>query len=222
MNKKTYLLVGGMGILGQAIHSFLIEKDQNSILTSSSDRENTIKLDLLDRNSIEQAIDQIPNIDGLILAAGYEPQNSLKEMTAEHMDTMFGIHVTGPMWLIKKLQDKFNPGASIILISSVAAYKGSYDPCYATVKGATNALTRTLARELSPNVRVNAIAPSLVSGSPVFERMTPDFREKHLNATLNKRFLKPEECAHTAWFLINNDHITGQIIHLNGGQYFGH
>ena len=80
----------------------------------------------------------------------------------------------------------------------------------------------TLARELSPEVRVNALAPSLISDSPVFERMTPDFRSKHLNATLNKRLLLPEECAHTIWFLLNQEHITGQIIHLNGGQYFGH
>ena len=208
--------------MGQAIHKLLLENGQRSIRTSSTDKEDTIKLDLLDRNSINQAIDQIPNIDGLILTAGYEPQKSLREMTDDHMDKMFGIHVTGPMWLIKKIQDKINPGGILIFTSSVAAYKGSYDPCYATVKGATNALTRTLARELSPDVRVNAIAPSLISNSPVFERMTPDFREKHLNATLNKRLLKPEECADTAWFLINNDHITGQIIHLNGGQYFGH
>lgn len=222
MNKRTYLLVGGTGSVGQAIHKLLLDEGQRSILTSSSEKKNTIKLDLLDHLSIDQATNQIPKIDGLILAAGYEPQKSLREMTAEHMDTMFGIHVTGPLWLIKKLQDKFNPGASIIFTSSVAAYKGSYDPCYATVKGATNALTRTLARELSPKIRVNAIAPSLVSNSPVFERMTPDFRAKHLNATLNKRLLLPEECADTAWFLINQDHITGQIIHLNGGQYFGH
>lgn len=222
MNKKTFLLVGARGSIGLATQLLLNDKGHKCILTSTKEGNGSIQLDLNDRKSILEAASKIPEIDGLIITAGYEPQSSLREMTADHMDKMFSIHVTGPLLMIQALQDKFTKGAAIIFISSVAAYKGSYDPTYATVKGAINAMTRTLARELSPHVRVNAIAPSLVVDSPVYDRMTPDFREKHLNSTLNKRLLRPEECANSIWFLLSNQHITGQIIHLNGGQYFGY
>ena len=93
---------------------------------------------------------------------------------------------------------------------------------YATVKGATLSLCRTLAVELSKyKIRVNCIAPGLIEDSPVFNGMTTDFREKHINNTLNKRLASAEDCASAINFLVTQEHITGQVIHVNGGQYFG-
>jgi 3-oxoacyl-[acyl-carrier protein] reductase len=218
---KKILIIGARGSIGSAALDSLTNIGFKCITTSSNPNKNPNYLDLTNRESIAELTKELPNLDGIIFSGGYEPQLNLKDMTPEHLEKMFGIHVLGPIYFIQAVQDKLNDGASIIFVSSVAAYKGSYDPTYATVKGAINSLTRTLAKELSPKIRVNAIAPSLVEGSPVFKRMTSDFKEKHLNATLNKRLLQPEECAETILFLLRNQHITGQIIHLNGGQYFG-
>ena len=69
-------------------------------------------------------------------------------------------------------------------------------PFYAAAKtkGAINAMTRSLAKELAPDLRVNAIAPSLVYDSKVYKGMTSDFRTNHLNDTLLKKFLSTNEC----------------------------
>ena len=139
----------------------------------------------------------------------------------DHFDKMIGIHYAGRLWLVKQLQAKFSSEASIVFCSSVAAYKGSYDPTYASLKGAVNSLVRTLARELAPKVRVNAIAPGLVRDSPVYNRMTQDFKERHINASLTKTLLTEKELTDMFITLIKQKNLNGQIIHLNGGQYFG-
>jgi NAD(P)-dependent dehydrogenase (short-subunit alcohol dehydrogenase family) len=61
----------------------------------------------------------------------------------------------------------------------------------------------------------------LVEDSPVFNGMTADFKEKHINNTLNKRLATADDCAAAISFLLTQEHITGQAIHINGGQYFG-
>lgn len=219
---KSILIIGAGGSIGSITFDTLKKEGYDCLATSSKAKSSAIFLDFMNRESIESAAQLLPALDGIVFSSGYEPQKNLLDMTPEHLQKMFNIHVIGPIYFIKAIRKKMKKDSSIIFISSVAAYKGSYDPTYATVKGALNSLTRTLAKELSPTTRVNAIAPSLIEGSPVHKRMTPDFEEKHLNATLNKRLLQPKECAETILFLLRNKHITGQIIHLNGGQYFGH
>jgi NAD(P)-dependent dehydrogenase (short-subunit alcohol dehydrogenase family) len=78
-----------------------------------------------------------------------------------------------------------------------------------------------LARELAPKVRVNAIAPGLVKDSPVYNRMTQDFKERHINASLTKTLLTEKDLTDMFITLISQKNLNGQIIHLNGGQYFG-
>ena len=134
---------------------------------------------------------------------------------------MVNINLRGPLQVLKGIRSRFGKESSVVFLSSVAANKGSYDPLYSMVKGGINSLVKSLAVELQPTIRVNAIAPSLVEDSPVYHRMTSDFREKHLNATLSKRLLRPEECGEAILFLIQSQHINGQVIHINGGQYFG-
>jgi len=134
---------------------------------------------------------------------------------------MMDIHLKGPIFLIKNIKNKIRENGSVILVSSVAANLGSYDPLYSTFKGGVNSMVKTLAREFKGKIRVNAISPSLIADSTVYHRMTEDFRLKHQNSTLSKRLLQPGEVAGAIFFLVENEHINGQIIHINGGQYFG-
>ena len=82
-------------------------------------------------------------------------------------------------------------------------------------------MTKTLAKDLAPKVRVNAIAPGLIYKSKVYNMMTPDFRKKHLKSSILNKYLTADECADAIIFLLSNNHITGEILQLNGGQYFG-
>ena len=223
---KTYLVIGASGSVGAKVKEILVQENHRVISASSkkntSQKDDHIYLDLTDLPSIYLLREFTTALDGIIFAAGYEPKQSLLEMSPEHQNKMMQIHVTGPINTIQVLLKNLKEQASLIFISSIAAYKGSYDPMYATAKGATISACRTLAVELSKyKIRVNCIAPGLIAHSPVYEGMTADFRERHIQNTLDKRLATADECAQSIHFLLKQEHITGQIIHINGGQYFG-
>ncbi len=222
----TILIVGMNGAIGKAVNTVFSKNGMRCIGTSSrhpkQDTTNMIYLDLEDHDSILAAQKHLPMLNGIVFCAGLAPHHSLKDTTVAHHAKMMSIHVNGPLFTIQCLLKKMKKGSSIIFISSVAAYKGSYDPSYSIAKAAVSGMTKTLARELSAaSIRVNAIAPGLVSGTPVHKKMTPDFKERHLRDILTKEFCTTKDCAEAIYFLYTQKQITGQVLHINGGQYFG-
>ena len=159
---KTVLIIGGSGSLGKQMLKTFSNNNFNCITPSSSE------LNLKDRDSIEKYCESITNIDGIICVAGKEPSMNLKELSWEHLNEMIDIHYKGILWCIKNLINKINKDGFITLTSSVASLKGSYDSTYSSLKSAINGLTKTLSVELSPNIRVNCVAPSLIMDTPVF------------------------------------------------------
>jgi len=225
---ETILLVGINGAIGKAVFDLFTKKgigclgtssDKSGIFTKNKD---LYYLNLLDPDTITALKKVIPKINGIIFCAGLEPQLALSETSLEHHKKMLDIHVSGPLFVVKTLMPKIKKGGSVIFISSIAAQKGSYDPSYAIAKSAVNGMTKTLAKELAPGkIRVNAISPGLVKDTPVYKRMTKDFKSGHLKNTLLLQLTTAKDCAETIFFLFMQKQITGQLIHVNGGQYFG-
>lgn len=221
MGKEKILVVGGGGFLGKALTKRLKDLGYECLSTSSKDPNSDNYLDLRDKRSIEFFCQKTPDIKGVIFLSGKEPQHNLKEITWDHLNDMIMIHFGGVLWCIKHLAEKITPGGFCVFTSSVAAKRGSYDPSYSSLKAAIEGLTRTLSRELAPKVRVNCISPGLVEDSPVFNQMTEEFRNSHLNTTPLKKFSSAADVSNAFLFLIENSSLTGQIIQINGGQVFG-
>ena len=221
--KNNIFVIGIGGSLGSAINTFYKDKSDYKVLGSTTKKEKQNEfifyLDLMDIKSIE-ALPEL-EIDHLIITSGYEPKYNIIDMTESHLQKMFGIHVVGPMLLIQKVKSMLKEKSSITFISSPAAWQGSYDPTYAAVKGAVNSLVRTLAKDFAPRTRVNALSPSLIENSTVFNGMTEDFKQRHIDRALNKRLLTLAECVDGIDFILKNKHYTGQILHLNGGMIYG-
>lgn len=214
------LVIGGLGAIGSAVVRELRDTGWECLVASRSRRAD-INLDVGDEASVNAASAACPPLNALVIATNMEPSASLSELTGRHATGMFATHVIGPLLFIRSARHLLTKGSSIVFISSPAACRGSYDPCYAAAKGATDALIRTLAKELAPDVRVNALSPSLVEDSPVDQRMTADFRARHREASLLDRTLSMDECATAVSFLISHPHMTGAILHLNGGEFLG-
>ncbi|NDU73637.1 SDR family oxidoreductase [Actinomadura sp. DSM 109109] len=217
---RRALVIGGLGAIGGAVARRLRD-DGWECLSASRSRDADIALDIGDEASIVAASAACPPLDALVVATNLEPSASLAELTGRHATAMFATHVTGPLLFVRSARHLLGKGSSIVFLASPAAYRGSYDPCYAAAKGATIALVRTLAKELAPDVRVNALSPSIVEDSPVALRMTPDFRARHREASLLERTLSMEECADAVRFLVSHPHVTGATLHLNGGEFLG-
>ncbi len=174
---------------------------------------------------IAEVLHQHGRLDVLVNNAGINamiPHGSLKEATADVWRDLYEVNVIAPWTLISEaeqaLKDASTPecASSIINISSHAGVrpKGASIP-YAASKSALNHMTQLLALTLSPDIRVNAIAPGLVD-TP----MTASWVEAHKlwkEKSPMKRGAKPGEIAHTASMLVASSYLTGEIILSDGG-----
>lgn len=111
--------------------------------------------------------------------------------------------------------------SSIVLFSTVAVQTGMpYHSSVAMAKGAVEGLTRSLAAEFAPNIRVNAIAPS-ITDTPMASRLLSSDEKRQSSAKRHplNSIGNPVEIAKAAGYLLSDDSgwITGQIFHIDGG-----
>ena len=184
-----------------------------------------IACDVSDATSVEDAIKQIKEqkIDILINSAGVYFEERLENMTAESYNKIFDTNVKGTMLLTKAAKTLMYEG-SIINIASDAGVSGNYGcPIYCASKGAVVALTRALALDFAPHIRVNCICPADVD-TPLLEKQLKAAdggytKEDMANAYPLGRIGRAEEIAHVICSVASplNSFMTGSIIPVDGG-----
>ena len=161
-------------------------------------------------------------IEALVHCAGTSKVMPLRQADTDSIDTIFNVNILSAMELIRPLLKKENQGSlkNIVLISSLASIRGEKgNAVYAASKGALNALTISLAKELAPKVRVNSISPGTVE-TP----MTQDFLKTESGAAHLQTYPlgvgHPEDITNLACFLLSDEArwITGQNIVIDGGR----
>ena len=172
--------------------------------------------------AVQKVIDVYGQIDVLINNAGIKDDAPILDMSLETFSEVMSVNVTGA-WLITKAVSQIminqSSGRIINISSGVGTYGRENQTNYAGSKGALNAITKSLSKELgSYNITVNAIAPGLIETD-----MTSNIDAKHKEAYRQqiplKRLGKPEDIANAAVFLAsdNASFISGQVLHVNGG-----
>jgi 3-oxoacyl-[acyl-carrier protein] reductase len=116
------------------------------------------------------------------------------------------------------------PGASIVNVSSIAAFLGGGDS-YSGAKATILGWTIDLATRLGPDgIRVNAVVPGYVEGTEFFgDRMTPERHDRLVARTVLGRAGAPDDVAGCVYFLASDEagYVTGQFLHVDGGAVFG-
>ncbi len=224
---KTYIVIGGTSGIGLETTKLL--NQNNRVIVLSRDKRNLDGMPNAEFYSadVTRTIDDLPNIEGEINGIVYCPGTinlkPLKSLKIEDFQNDFEINVLGAVKVINKYFNNLKSAEkpSIVLFSTVAVQTGMpYHASIASAKGAVEGLTRSLAAEFAPSIRVNCIAPSITK-TPLAEKLLNN--EAKLKASEERHPLKrigeAKEIAELASFLLseNSGFITGQIIKADGG-----
>jgi NAD(P)-dependent dehydrogenase (short-subunit alcohol dehydrogenase family) len=224
---KNYLIVGGSSGIGLHLAKTLALAGNKVQVLSRSWREAEIPQNITFSSiDITEEVVQFPEItepiDGLIYCPGsinLRPFRALKQ--ADFMNDL-QINYLGAVKTIQKylpqLQQSTAP--SIVLFSTVAVQKGMpFHASIAGAKGAIEGLTKSLAAEFAPKIRVNAIAPSLTD-TPLAEKLLNS--ETKMASAAERHPLKKigsvQDLSEAALYLLNATWVSGQILAVDGGM----
>jgi 3-oxoacyl-[acyl-carrier protein] reductase len=183
-----------------------------------------VQADLCDPAAVTAAVNkaaaQLGGLDAVVNCAGVEYDAPLHALDVAALDKMFAINLRGPMLVTAAALPHIAKGGAIINIASELAYLGRVGASgYCATKGAILSLTRSWARELGPDIRVNSVAPGPID--------TPLLNFAGMSAALQKletgnplgRIGRPEEIAAVILFLASPaaSFITGQCFSADGG-----
>jgi len=179
--------------------------------------------ELTDTAAIEKMFhgigDRFGGLDILVNSASVFAAASADEATPEHWDEQMDTNAKAPFFLAQQAARlmRGRGAGKIINIADVAGEViwPAYLP-YSVSKAALIAVNRGLAKAYAPEIQVNAIAP----GPVLFpERYTEEQKTAAVERTLLKRAGSPADIVNAVVFLIENDYITGEIIHVDGGRH---
>lgn len=226
--QKHYIIAGSSSGIGADLTNKLLTSGHR--VTGISRREvagfsgdyTQIQADLADINSSLPKLEGV--VDGLVYAPGSINLKPFRSLSINDFQNELNINLLGAIKTIQHFLPnlKLAEQASLVLFSTVAVSTGMpYHASIASAKGAVEGLTRSLAAELAPKIRVNAIAPSLTD-TPLAAKLlsTPEKVEASAKRHPLGRVGSAGDIASAAEFLLGDTStwITGQIIHIDGGM----
>src|SRR6202140_4729766 len=161
-------------------------------------------------------------LDILVANAGISKAASIEDYTIEDFDNLFAVNVRAPFFLVQQLLPILGSGASVILLSSLAARAavGALS-AYAATKGAVDTLVKHFAFVLGARgIRVNAVAPGVVETDMSNFTKTDAGRDYTLGMQALKRLAQPDDIGGVVAFLASDEArwITGDIVRVDGGS----
>jgi 3-oxoacyl-[acyl-carrier protein] reductase len=176
------------------------------------------------KRMVQDTVDSWGKVDVLVNNASICPVVRWEETNLESWNEVLSVNLTG-MYLCSKeviphmMKEKWG---RIIMVSSTAAYQGSYiaHPAYGVSKAGVIALMKNIAKTFcSSGIVANAVVPGPVD-TAMSARFTRKQRDSFIESTLLKRYGQAEEIANAILFLASpeSSYMTGSTIHVNGGQ----
>ncbi|MCP5368353.1 MAG: SDR family oxidoreductase [Hyphomicrobiales bacterium] len=252
MNGASVIVTGSSSGLGAAIALGLAAKGANLVInySKSEDDARTVaaqceaaggravlcQANVADdgdcRRLAAAALDAWGRIDGLVNNAGttrFARHDDLEALSAEDFQAVYAVNVIGPYQMIRAVTPamKAQGAGAVVNVSSIAGVMGyGSSVAYAASKGALNIMTKSLARALGPEIRVNAICPGLIQGRWLREGMGDERYEAMVRSveenTPLRRAGTAEDMAEAAiWLLEGARHVTGEAILVDAGMHLG-
>lgn len=244
LNKKCIITGGDSGIGRAVAVAFAKQGADVAIIHHTSEKSDaeftanyiqehykrecmTIGTDISKENNCKKAIEQIlekfPRVDILVNNAAVQyPAKDLTEISSEKLMETFSVNILAMFWITREVLPSIPKGGCIINTTSVTAYRGSSGLIdYSATKGAIVSFTRSLSTNLiEKGIRVNGVAPGPVWTPLIPASFPAEEVAKFGTDCPMKRPAQPVEVAPAYVFLASQDasFISGQIIHVNGGE----
>ena len=238
--KKTIFITGAAKRIGKEIALCFSEMGWNIIIHYNSSKNDaqvladeingtnpdsaiTVQGNLDVKEDVEKVINEVrdafPTIDLLINNASTFYPTPIEDISEEHWDKLVGSNLKGPLFIIKGLKDKLKESkGSIINITDTNLSKGVANySIYSAAKAGLESITKGLARELAPDIKVNAIAPGAMLEPPDVT-WTEEQKSKGISSIPLNRMCSEKDISEAVKFLAKSNYITGQIIKVDGGR----
>jgi 3-oxoacyl-[acyl-carrier protein] reductase len=247
LSDAVVVVTGGTGGLGQRIcHAFACQRSRvapvyltreaearrvateleaagaSATLPLQADVTRIEAIDLL----VERVVETWGRIDVLVNNAAFNqavPFADLDGLTPELWDTILHANTTGPFLCSRAVAPVMRRQGSgrIVNVGSVAGFApGGSSIAYAVSKAALAHLTRCLAVALAPDVLVNAVAPGLMEGTRMTERLRPETVQQSIAGALLHRPADKDDVADQIVAFARSDSTTGQNVMIDAGRFF--
>jgi NAD(P)-dependent dehydrogenase (short-subunit alcohol dehydrogenase family) len=241
---KVAAVVGGTGALGSAIAGSLVRAGaQTAVIYQGNQKKaqeicdnldpqglkaRPWQMDVRNEDSIVQTIADIGNhwqdVEILVNASGINSATSIMDIEDSEWDKIMDINLKGVYWtnraVARNLIAKGKKGSIINLTSVSSEIPLSKVFVYGMSKAAVNNMTRYMAREWAPDIRVNSIMPGFFPGEQNREILSEERKQSIINHSAIKRYGDPEElCGAVVWLASDkaSSFVTGAIVPVDGG-----
>jgi NAD(P)-dependent dehydrogenase (short-subunit alcohol dehydrogenase family) len=234
---RTALVTGGARRVGRAIAEALAREGADillhyresrgeaeeaaSALRASGARAELVQADLADPPGLEafwaRALAAAPRgrIEILVNSASIFPEDTLSSFSFQELERSLRVNALAPLLLSRQFAASLESSGVIVnLVDARMSAPMRRHASYQASKLLLADLTRLLARELAPRVRVNAVAPGLVLPP---EGLGEEARRRLQKLNLLGRWGEPHDVARAVLFLVENDFVTGQLLYIDGG-----
>lgn len=236
------LVTGGAKRVGRAICAELARAGCEVLLTYNSSEDaaeraakelnaRAIRLDLSDLDDVARVGDRLARSEGrldvLVHNASVYSPSPLHDLNAEEALRHYRVNALAPALLTKSLARALGAsslpgGGSVVAMADIHAMGRPRKEflAYSMSKAALIEMVRTLARELAPRVRVNAVAPGVVAWPEHGHESDREAQEAYLQRVPLGRAGTPEDAAKAVrWLALDATYVTGEVIRLDGGRW---
>jgi NAD(P)-dependent dehydrogenase (short-subunit alcohol dehydrogenase family) len=232
LKDQTVLVVGRGSGLARAI--VLAARDEGARVVAAGRKQEALDaaylgepgvrtecVDLNDEASMATLGERLGTVDHVVSTASARARGRLADLDRDAVRTSFDTKVIGPLMLAKHLAPRMGPGGSFVIFSGVAAAKITVGTmAVAITNAAADTLARSLALELAP-IRVNAISPGVIdtgAWDALGQQGKADYFANIGARNPARRIGTPQDIAQGVLFALTNTFLTGQTVHIDGGE----
>lgn len=242
LKNRRVLITGGAGGIGTATAARFLEEGARVVLMDKNQTacrlveeelpslEPSILADVSDADSVEKAFTKLDalfnGLDILINNAGISVRNPFLDITPEQWQTVISVNLNGMFYVAQQAARRMlaGDGGVILNMGSTNGVMGyHYYADYNASKAGVIELTRSMALELGPKIRVNAVCPGFIMTPMQEAEYTPEMRRAFEEKLPLRRLGRPEDVAALFAFLASDEasFISGEYIVIDGGEIAG-